>query len=154
MQLRRELFSATRKAPTSNMIPATVRHRIDKKAEQLATLTSEEKMLCALRKALTKMSDAHPDKCRYYIQENKVQVLTAPSASEGKPGQARTYSAKGRCKLGVCHPGGHVSTMAIEFTISFRDVTDDRGLADVEFIDPTTIDEIDRALVGTGTGQA
>jgi hypothetical protein len=144
MQIRREMFSATKKAPTTGIIPATVNHRIDKKEARLADLTSNEKMLCALRKALTKMSDAHPDGCRYFIANNKVQLLSPPSATAGKAGEARTYSARGRCKLGVCHPGGHSSSMMIEFSLSFRDVIDDRGLADVDFIDPTVIDELPR----------
>jgi len=144
MQTRKEMFSATKKAPTTDVIPATVKHRIDKKAERLGVLSPNEKMICALRKALTKMSDAQADGCRYFIANNKVQVLSAPSASAGKDGDARTYSARGRCKLGVCHPGGHSSTMLIEFSINFRETTDDRGLADVEFIDPTTIDELPR----------
>lgn len=142
MQTRKEMFSAMRQAPTTDIIPATVKHRIDKKAEKLGELSPSEKMICALRKALTKMSDAHADGCRYFIANNKVQILSAPSASAGKAGEARTFSARGRCKLGVCHPGGHSSSMLIEFSISFRETADDRGLADVEFIDPTTIDEL------------
>jgi hypothetical protein len=144
MLTRKEMFSATKKAPTSNVIPATVRHRVDKKAEKLADLTPNEKMICALRKALTKLSDSSSDGCRYYIANNKIQLLSAPSMSAGRAGEAKTYSAKGRCKVGVMHRAGHASSIVIEFTITFRDVLDDRGLADVEFVDPTTIDELPR----------
>jgi hypothetical protein len=34
--------------------------------------------------------------------------------------------------------------VTIEFSLRFRDVVDDRGLADVEFMDPTVIDELPR----------
>lgn len=142
MQTRKEMFSAQRKAPDTSVIPATVRHRIDKKAAKLAELTANEKMICALRKALTKMSDGNTDGCRYFIANNKIQILSAPSSSPAKKGEGRTYSASGRCKLGVCHPAGHSSSRVIEFSITFRDITDDRGMADVEFIDPTSIDEL------------
>lgn len=144
MQTRKEMFSALKKAPTTNVIPATVKHRLDKKAQRIAILTPNEKMICALRKALSKMSDASDAGCRYYIANNKIQLLAAPSAAAGKEGEAKTYSAKGRCKVGICHPGGHSSSKVIEFSLTFRDVLDDRGLADVEFIDPTTIDELTR----------
>jgi len=143
MQTRKEMFSAQKKAPTTNVIPATVNYRLDKKAKALVELSPSEKMLCALRKALTKMSDASGG-CRYYIANNKVQVLAAPAAPAGKAGDSRTFSARGRCRLGVCHPGGHASSMLVEFTITFRETFDDRGLPDVEFIDPTTIDELPR----------
>jgi len=144
MHIRKEMFAAQRKAPTSNIIPATVNHRLDRKAKRVATLTPNEKMICALRKALTKMSDGHPSGCRYFIANNKIQVLTQPSSTGGKAGEAQTYEASGRCRLGVCHPNGHSSTVNIEFSLRFRDVVDDRGLADVEFLDPTVIDELPR----------
>jgi len=145
MQIRKEMFSALKKAPTTNVIPATVRHRLDKRAEKLAELTPNEKMICALRKALVKLSDGDTDGCRYYIANNKIQVLQAPSATAGKAGEARTYFAKGRCRVGITHAAGHSSMKIIEFALTFRDVVDDRGLADVEFVDPTTIDELPRS---------
>jgi hypothetical protein len=151
MQTRKEMFSALKKAPTTNVIPATVKHRIDKKAQRLAVLTPNEKMICALRKALVKMSDASDAGCRYYIANNKIQLITAPVPTGGKEGEAKTYTAKGRCKVGVIHSGGHSSSKAIEFLLTFRDVVDDRGLADVEFMDPTTIDELPR---GTPIGSS
>lgn len=144
MQTRKEMFSALKKAPTSNVIPATVRHRLDKRAEKLAELTPNEKMICALRKALVKLSDGDDAGCRYFIANNKIQVIQAPSSTAGKAGEAKTYFAKGRCKVGITHSAGHSSSKIIEFTLTFRDVLDDRGLADVEFMDPTTIDELPR----------
>lgn len=144
MQTRKEMFSAIKKAPISNVIPATVRHRVDKKAQKMSELTPNEKMICALRKALTKLSDANTDGCRYFIANNRIQLLSAPVAAAGKAGDARTYGAKGRCKVGICHPGGHSSSMVIEFSLTFRDIADDRGQPDVEFMDPTTIDELPR----------
>jgi len=144
MHIRKEMFSALKKAPDTNVIPATVNHRLDKKEQRVATLNPNEKMICALRKALTKMSDGHEDGCRYFIANNKIQLLSPPTSSGGRAGEAQTYSARGRCRLGVCHPGGHSSSVNVEFTLTFRDVVDDRGLADVEFIDPTVIDELPR----------
>jgi hypothetical protein len=144
MQTRREMLSTVKKAaPTATVIPATVNHRLNKKDRKLDELAPQEKMICALRKALVKLSDGS-DGCRYFIANNQVMLISAPTASSVKPGQARTYTAKGRCRLGVCHPEGHASSRVIEFSITFRDVMDDRGLADVEYIDPTTIDELPR----------
>jgi len=154
MQMRKEMFAASRKAPDTNIISATVNHRLDKKAQRIATLSPNDKMICALRKALSKMSDGHEAGCRYFIANNKIQLLSAPTSSGGREGEAQTYNAKGRCRLGVCHPGGHSSSVSIEFNLTFRDVMDDRGLADVEFIDPTVIDEIPAGTPIDGTLQA
>ena len=145
MPIRRDmLFEANKKPSQSDSIPATVRFTIDKKKRMMKSLTPEGKMLCALRKALAKMSDADAHGCRFYIDNNKVQLLKRPASAAGREGEAATYSASGRCKLGVCHPEGHKSSKVIEFTISFRDTVDTLGLPDVEFFDPTTIDELPR----------
>jgi hypothetical protein len=137
------MLSTKKVVPTATVIPATVNHQLSKQDRKLKELSAEEKMVCALRKALVKLSDGG-EGCRYFIANNKVQLISAPTASAAKAGQARTYTAKGRCRLGVCHPEGHASSKLIEFSITFRDVMDDRGLADVEYIDPTTIDELPR----------
>lgn len=142
MQLRKEMFSATKPAPSDNVIAATVRHRIDKRAEKLAELTPNEKMLCALRKVLVKLGDEDAAGCRYYITDNRVHLIRPPVSTVGKAGDAQTYTAQGRCRLGVIHKLGHISTKVIEFNLTFRDVIDDRGLADLIFIEPTTIDEL------------
>lgn len=126
------------------MIPATVKFRHNKKKGLVEPLKPHEKMLCALRKVLAKMSDANEDGCRFFIAGNKVQVVKSPTTTKGKRGEAQSYHAKGRCRLGVCHKAGHSSSKLIAFEISFRDVVDDRGLADVEYFDPTVIDELAR----------
>lgn len=144
MVTRKQMFASMKKTSGTNVIPATVNFRINKKKGRLHPLTPEEKMLCALRKVLAAMSDKNDHGCRYYIDNNRVQLTKRPVATtvEGKPS---TYTASGRCKLGVCHPEGHKSSRIIEFRISFRDVKDERGLEDVQFFDPTTIDELPRS---------
>jgi hypothetical protein len=138
------MFEAAKKSSGSDIIPATVNFKVDRKKGRLRALTPEEKMLCALRKALSSMSDANGHGCRYYIDNNKIQLTKRPVGSAAAPGQPRSYSAAGRCKLGVCHPEGHKSSIFVQFSISFKDVKDERGLDDVAFFDPTTIDELPR----------
>jgi hypothetical protein len=138
------MFEAKKKSSGTDVIPATVKFKIDRKKGRLQPLSAEEKMLCALRKVLASMSDANEHGCRYYIDKNKVQLTRRPTGSEAAPGEPRSYRGAGRCKLGVCHPEGHKSSLTISFDISFRDVKDERGLDDIEFFDPTTIDELPR----------
>lgn len=140
---REQLFNAKNKtSSTVTVIPATVQFNHDKKLGEIKPLQAHEKMLCALRKCLAKMSDGDGGQRRYYIANNKVQILDAPSSTAGKAGEARSYRARGRCKLGVCLPDNTTKMLMVEFTISFRDTIDDRGMADVEYFDPTTIDVI------------
>ena len=101
-------------------------------------------MLCALRKVLAKLSNENSNGCRYYIADNQVQIVSAPTAPTAKDGEAKTYFARGRCKLGVTH-GTHITTKMIEFSITYRDCKDSLGLDDVEFIDPTSIDELPKS---------
>lgn len=140
---KEQLFQAKQQTSTPNVIPATVKFRHNKVQGTIEELSAQEKMLCALRKCLAEMSQKNTDGCRYYIANNKVQLLSGPTHSPGKKGEPRTYKASGRCKVGVAHAGGHSTSMFIEFSISYRDSEDDRGLADVEFFDPTSIDKID-----------
>jgi hypothetical protein len=145
MPIRRDmLFEANKKPSQSDSIPATVRFTIDKKKRMMKALTPEGKMLVGLRKALAKMSDKNTHGCRFYIDNNRVQMLKRPSSAGGRVGEKATYSASGRCKVGVCHPEGHKSSKVIEFSITFRDTEDSLGLPDVDFFDPTTIDELPR----------
>lgn len=144
MPTRKEaLFNAKKGSPGHDVIPATVKHQIDKKKRRLRPLSGEEKMLCALRKVLAAMSDGNEHGCRYYIAGNKVQLTQRPKTTAGKKGEPQSYTAAGRCKIGVCH-ASHATFKVIEFKISYRDILDDRGLADVEYFDPTTIDELAR----------
>lgn len=141
---RREIFSSQKPPPPTNIIPATVRFKHNRKKGLIEPLSAQEKMLCALRKCLAEMSDKSSTKVRYYIAGNKVQLLQEPTASPAKEGEGRTYRARGRCRLGVCHAEGHHTTKFVEFAISYRDTVDDRGMADVQYFEPTTIDEIER----------
>ena len=138
------LFEARKGSPDKTVVPATVDFKFDKKKGQLKPMSAEQKMFCALRKVLAKMSDQDPNRCRFYIDNNQVQILKAPVGSQVREGEPQTFRGSGRCKVGVCHPEGHKSSKIIEFDISFRDIKDDRGLADVEYFDPTTIDELPR----------
>lgn len=144
MPTRKEsLFRAQNGSPGHNVIPATVRHQINKKKRRLYPLSAQEKMLCALRKVLAVMSDKDEDGCRFYIAGNKVQITQAPKTTAGREGEPQSYSAAGRCKIGACGDDS-VTYRMIEFKISFRDVVDDRGLADVVYMEPTSIDELAR----------
>jgi len=134
------LFNAKKKAPDSTVIPSTIRFKLNKKKGLLDPLQPHEKMLCALRKALADMSDGDQRGCRYFIANGKVQMLKMPTTTAGKKGEAQSYNARGRCRVGVCHPDDKSSSIIVEFSISYRDIVDDRGLADVEYFDPTTID--------------
>jgi hypothetical protein len=143
MPTRKEtLFNAKKRSVESNVIPATISFRHNKKKGFIEPLTAQEKMLCALRKVLADLSDANDDKCRYFIANNKVQILKAPSTTAGKAGEAQSYHAKGRFRAGVCLPNGNAASKILAFEISYRDIVDDRGLADVEYFDPTVIDEL------------
>ena len=147
MPTRKEtLFASRQKAAAARVeaLPATVSFSIDKKRRALRQQSPYEKMLCVFRKILAEMSDADENRCRYYIANNKVQVLRMPSAPAGRTDQPGTYQGAGRAKLGVLHPKGHTSTKYVEFSISFKDTVDERGLPDVVYVDPTTIDEIKR----------
>jgi hypothetical protein len=145
MPTRKEsLFNAKKGSPGhAVVIPATVKHSINKRRRRLNPLSAQEKMICALRKVLAKMSDNDQTGCRFFIAGNKVQIIRAPKATAGRKGEPKSYTAAGRCKVGACNDD-HVTYKVIEFNISFRDVLDDRGLADIEYMDPTTIDELAR----------
>ena len=146
MSTRREmLFEANKRPSQAASIPATVNFKIDKKKGGLKALSPHEKMLCALRKVLATMSDQNHDGCRFYIDNNRVQILKAPVGSGGREGEAQTYSASGRCKIGVCHKEGHKRSKVIEFKIGFRDVKDSIGQDDVAYLETSTITELPRS---------
>ena len=140
---REQLFKTQQPPPASNIIPATVQFRHNKKKGMIEPLSSQEKMLCALRKCLAVMSDKSGN-VRYYIAGNKVQVIQEPVGSPARDGEGRSYRAVGRCRLGVCHADDSHTTKFVEFTINFRDTVDDRGMSDVAYFDPTIIDELER----------
>lgn len=141
MTTRKEMLYKAGGSKTPNgVIPATVSFRHNRRKGLIEPLSAKEKMLCALRKVLTAMSDRGDG--RYYIANNKVELTKAPTTTAGKEGEPQSYHATGRCKVGICNENDTVSFAFIEFGISYRDVKDDRGLADVEYFDPTTIDRL------------
>jgi hypothetical protein len=137
------LYRTASPPPETNTIPATVRFRHNKRQGIIEPLSANEKLICALRKVLTEMSD-QDGRCRYYIADNQVKLTQRPVASEGRAGEPQTHRAAGRCKVRVCHPEGHTSSMQIQFAITFRDSEDEYGLPDVEYIEPTTVDLISK----------
>lgn len=141
---RKELFAAKKKSPESTVIPATVAFRIDKKQGRLKPHTAREKMVIALKKILAVMSDKDENGCRYYVDNNRIHILSEPTASAARPGERQTYRASGRCAVGVCHPGDRKTSKIIQFDIAFRDTKDARGLDDVEWIDPSVVEELPR----------
>lgn len=146
MPTRRELlYKAGSQKPPPNTISATVRFRHNKKKGIVEPLSASEKMLCALRKALTVMSDKDTTGRRFFIADNKVEIVQAPSTTQARKGEPQSYRAAGRCRLRAIHPDGHTSSMKVQFDISYRDVVDAIGLADVEYLEPTTIDMIPKA---------
>jgi len=145
MKTRRQmLFDAKPRTEEPMVVPATVSFKIDKRNKRLTTLQPREKMVVALRKVLATMSSQNKHGCRYYIEGNKIQMIHPPTTTQGKAGDAQKYAASGRCRVGVCHKDGHKSSMVIQFALSFKDIRDERGLPDVAFFDPTTIEELPR----------
>jgi hypothetical protein len=113
-----------------------------RKKGELRQLSPEEKAMCALRKVFAKMSAETLGKQRFSVVGDQWRVLERhvfPGAKSGDPG---SYRFRGRCLMAIAHTDGD-SLKMVEFEVSFRDVENDLGLADVEYIDPTTVDEID-----------
>jgi hypothetical protein len=110
---------------------------------ELRQLAPEEKAMCALRKVFAQMSADTGGERRYFIVGEACRILerqVSPGAKEGDPG---SYLFRGRCPMGIAHKNGDHSLKMIEFVVSFRDIEDAMGLPDVDYFDPTTIDEID-----------
>lgn len=151
MNRRDRLFAASGgSGGTSDLVPTHVNFmhgRQDRRRPpgELRQLQPEEKMLCALRKVLAHMSAEAGGKARYFIVGTECRVRerhVSPGAKKGDPGTCRFA---GRCEVGVAHASGEAAFKMIDFTVSFRDVEDPMGLPDVEYFDPTTVDEIDSA---------
>lgn len=138
------MFDARKESSEQLKVPTTVRFRLDRKKGRLKELTPTEKMLCALRKVLTLLSNRDTNGCRYYIDGDSLRLTKEPTVSPAKAGEPRTYQAAGRCMIGVCHPGAHKTTQVIRFSIGYRDTVDDRGLPDVEYLDSTVIETLPR----------
>lgn len=146
---RRERLFATQRggAPPPDLVSTHInfQHRPGdrrRKRGELRQLSPEEKMLCALRKVLAQMSHNAGGRARYFTIGDKCRIHArhvSPGAKDGDPG---TYRFSGRCQLGVAHATGDSVTKMIEFNISFRDIKDAMGLPDVEYFEPTTVDEL------------
>lgn len=139
---RKQLFDAAKVPAESNAVSNKVTFKPDRKTGGLQMQSPEQKMLCALRKVLASMSDGDAGGCRYYIESDQVVLDQRPASSQGNG--PKTYTAKGRCRIGVCYPNGEKGTRTIEFNIVFRDTKDDRGVDDVMYLGQTTIDELPR----------
>lgn len=137
---KQQLFAAKKPAVDVSIVPTTVKYVMDKN-KHLTALSQDAKMICALRKVLVTMSDENKVGQRYFVASPTCQVISRSSSPGIKSGEPGIYSARGRIKIGLTGPDG-VSYKNIEFTINFRDVKDRMGLADVEYVDPTTIDEL------------
>lgn len=154
MRTRKEsLFSAKKKSSDSSVISARVKFKLNKKKGVIDELKPHEKMLCALRKVLADISSSG-DHCSYFIANDEVYITKAPTSTEGKPGEARSYHARGRFRAGVCLPGGESTTKVMAFEISYKDVVDEIGLADVVYFDPTTIDELPKNTQLNGSAKS
>ncbi len=124
----------------ANLISSKVARKVNKRKGELNTLSRDEKMLCALRKALASKSGlAEALNARYYISGEQVYVTSRGGGAQTKKNEPTTYTASGRFKLGMAYKDS-VSYRMAQFSITFRDSRDDRGLPDVDFIEPTTID--------------
>ena len=142
MDRRQPLFSSQNAAPSDLDLVKTrvnfLHHPDDarRRRGELRSLTPDEKMLCALRKVLSKMSSDSGGHERYFVVSPHCRVLA-------RQGDAGTYRTKGRCQIGIAHGSGEAAFKMIEFDVSFRDTEDAMGLPDVDYFDPTHIDEID-----------
>lgn len=144
-----KLFQAPRvskKATPStpgNIIPHTVRFlgqagAKGKKPPRVRVLSQDEKMLCALRRVLAKMSESDGG-VRYFIA-SPVEVMQRTGGTGLKPGEPGSYGAQGKFTLGGVHAEGHSSHRAVKFSIHFKDTKNHYGQPDVAYVDPTSID--------------
>lgn len=138
---KEQLFAARKRAAGSDIVPPTVAFKLNRKKGAFHPLSATDKMKCALRKVLADMSDESEAKCRYYIDGN-LRLTRRPVTTPVRDGEPQSYRAAGICKVGICHPQGHKSSMIIQFDISYRDTRDEHGQADVAYVDPTTIDQL------------
>ncbi|KKM62047.1 hypothetical protein LCGC14_1525600 [marine sediment metagenome] len=141
---RKEAFMGRDGAETKdqNMISVMVKRTVNKKGPERGTLeplSRDEKMLCALRKALANKSGLEETLgARYYIAGDGLYVTGRGGGAHAR-GQAGSYTATGRFKLGIVVKDRAAFRIA-KFSITYKDVEDDRGIADVDYVDPTIID--------------
>lgn len=146
MSMRKEsmLRSQVPKTPpgSGKMRSTTVPRVINKEKRELAPLTASDKMLVAFRKVLVKMSVDDPDGSRFHISGTLLRVIDQPSEQTVKEGEFASYSGSGYAKLGVSLKNGMMSYRYVHFVINFKDCLNDNGLPDVEFFDPTEVDDV------------
>jgi len=141
MQKKEAFFGREPTTPRDpNLISTKIPRMVKRSEGKLNELGRDHKMLCALRKALASRSGLTETQCaRYYISGADVYVTHRGGGVQTKEGEPTTYTARGRFKLGVAHSDCCMYRMA-EFNVTYKDTLDDRGLPDVAFVDPTTID--------------
>lgn len=133
----------TTAAVPSGFVATTVKRQVDKVKKELVPLSPTAKMLTALRKVLVKMSNEDKDGSRYFISGDKFKVVKEPAAQALKEGEFGSYQGEGYAKVGVTLRTGDMVYKMLHFTINFRDCLSDVGLPDVEFLDPTNLEELD-----------
>ena len=149
MNRRDQLFSSKQSnGNDSNLMSTRVRFTFQKgdpnrRKGELRKLSPEEKAVCALRKVFAKMSADCGGERRYFVVSDKWRMLDRRISPGAKAGDPDSYQFRGRCPMGIAHKHCGDSLKMIEFVVSFRDVEDASGLADVEYFAPTTIDEVD-----------
>lgn len=114
----------------------------DKSTGTMREMTPDQKLFTSIRKVLADMSDKDQNGDRYYIQPDGMSITDGPTGSPG-PGPG-SYSAKGRCKLGVVHANGTKGTIVVEFSMAYRDTVDSLGVPDVEYLPQSFIDALPR----------
>ena len=144
---RRSMFSTGTAKAADDRVRSSTSFVIDKKAQKLKDRPNQEKMLSALRKVLSDMSDKDDQGRRYYIHSNKVQILKPPSDNPSRKGEPQTYFGSGRFVVGVIVPptdenSSGLVTKNVEFAITFRDTVDAMGLPDVGYLEPTHVDDL------------
>lgn len=125
-----------------NLVPTRFKQVVDKKKKKLVEISPSSKVVAALNKMLSKQSAQ--EGIAYFIVGESIYMASnsvTEGSKDGKP--ANSYSAKGRAKLGRKTSDGTSFEMA-EFTLKFRDGTDDMGLPDL-IIEEANIQLLDRS---------
>jgi len=118
-----------------NLISTTVSRKLNRRKGELNKLNRDEKLLCALRKALATKSNSEAS---YYIVDDGVYVARRGGGVPARSGEAVSYTASGRFKMGAIG-AEKVAFSMVEFDLTYRDVVDEHGMLDIEFSEPSTI---------------
>jgi hypothetical protein len=133
-------FLGPSQAPAAdpNLISTTVTRKLNRRKGELNKLSRDEKLLCALRKALSSKSGADAS---YYIVDEGVYVTRRGGGVPARSGEAVSYTASGRFKMGAIQEE-KVAFSMVEFNLTYRDTVDEHGMLDIEFSEPSTIKEL------------